>query len=218
MNKLEIIEKTEEYLGEETIVFYIRDKDGNQLNLTDEVFCEIEEVNDIINDDLIFVLNTSGDMGIYSFRRKELIFPFVISDYNCVNVIPNIELIDIIVNPGTMQSVIEELDAYDLNSEIDQLYIDLNGEPILNFGTIVEKINDDLWMLYDQINGSKYVKSDYSKTGTIQEVTYNYKLYDTFNDKLLYSKIAHYTVSNNRKSLEIEIGEWNDKRVVTIEI
>lgn len=202
--KIECITEFNEELEKE--IYYIVDEQNNRFNLSEEIDYKINEVFEIVNNDLIFVNVDyySGDelTGIYSFKQEELIFPFIITEFDTSDKSGYIYL-------GLNEDTSEYFNL-DLNEANQFAYISQDGSVFQNEGIIEEKISYNYFILRD-----KWLDSFGGRN------SYSYKLYslnfDT-DDHIGYSDIRYYQLSDDKKVLTIEIGSGDEEKTVKIDL
>lgn len=184
-------------------IYYIVDEQNNRFNLSEAIDYKINEVFEIVNNDLIFV-NVGGDdlTGIYSFKQEELIFPFIITEFDTSDKSGYIYL-------GLNEDTSEYFNL-DLDEANQFAYINQDGSVFQNEGIIEEKISNNYFMLRD-----KWLSSFLNMN------TYSYKLYSNrfeTDDHIGYSDIKHYELSEDKKMLTIEIGSGAEEKTVNIDL
>lgn len=205
-NKLDWHSETKEIDGEEKEIFFLVHEDGTSINLSSIINDEIIEIFEIFNDDLIFIsadeYTESELVGIYSFKQKKVIFPFIINDFNTAD---KSGLIHINCVEGSIAC--ENVLELDLNPDNDFAYLHSDGSVFQNEGIIVEKIDANHYILEDKI-----LSADWAG------IIWSYKLYnrqyDT-EDCIGHQGILSYDFNKEKKTLNLE---FRDEKYTTKEL
>ena len=137
--KLEIYSVTKKVRGEKKEVYFLEHIDGTKINLSEIIPDEIYEIQEIYKDDLIFI--TVADYtclehtGIYSYKQKKIVFPFIIEEFNT-----NDESGYIYVVLAEDLAKDELLLKFDLNPDNNFAYLHSDGSFFQNERIIEEKI------------------------------------------------------------------------------
>ena len=136
-DKIDWISEYDEELEME--IYYIIDEQNNRFNLSEALDCNIDDIFEIFNDDLVFV-NDDDLTGIYSIKQDELIFPFIIKEFKTRD------------KSGFIYLLLSDNDTSEyahlgLNDENNFAYIGKDGSVFQNEGIIEEKINDSHYIL-----------------------------------------------------------------------
>lgn len=125
-NKLNWYSKAIKENGKEKEIFFLQYLDEKPINISNFIDDEILEIQEIYNDDLVFI---SADeytgrelMGVYSYTKRKVIFPFVIQEYDLHHKSGNI----LLLLPEDMVSTIN-LFELEINPEKNTVYLDKYG-------------------------------------------------------------------------------------------
>ncbi len=176
-DKIKWISKYDEELEME--IYYIIDEQNNRFNLSEALDCNIDDIYEIFNDDLVFV-NEDDLTGIYSFNQDKLIFPFIIKDFETRD------------NSGFIYLLLSDNDTSEyadlgLNDENNFAYIRKDGSVFQNEGIIEEKINDSHYILKPTEYSNLYMlystnySDDYNDTNIIINNIESYDHYEKEN-------------------------------------
>lgn len=206
--KIDWISEYNEELDEQ--IYYIVDEQNNRFNLTDALDYKINEISQIVNDDFVFVCVDyyTGDelTGIFSYKQKKMIFPFIITSYNSNDKCGYIYLE---LHEELCETELMDFDP-NLNVNNNFVYLNQDGSSFQNEGTIEEKISTNYYILHDKSLGS-FLHFNY----------YTYKLYSLHfdnDDHIGYRDITNYELSEDKKVLTLEIGNGDNTKIIKVDL
>lgn len=205
--KLGWYSETKEENGIEEQVFFLKYSDDPPINLSSKIPVGINDIEEIFNDDLVFISDDHDDLiGIYSFKQGKIIFPFIISAFDTNN---DSDYIYLELKKGKLAQ--EKTLELELNPNNDFAYLYPNGGVFQNEGIIFEKIGKHHYILKDELLGADFIGESWS-----------YKIYSNLfetEDSIDYRGIWSYDYDKTKGEVRLEFKEGkNNVYEITIKI
>ena len=202
-NKLDWFSKIKQIDHHEKITYFLQYLDEAPINLSSilrDEFRKIQEIQEIYKNDLVFIIvedyTGSEVLGIYSYKQKKVVFPFIIREYSHDKETGFIYL-------ELMESRLANENFMDLNLNPDNdfAYLYNDGSVVQNEGIIEKVLDMDYFLLQDVPRHSSF--SNWTYDGTFKLFSHNFDR----DDNIGLHGIVAYDYDSETKILKADVKD-----------